>query len=81
MAQGSWLMAKGRRPSPGAPGHIGPGPGPGCAPPVPGAGPAPLGMSHEQCAMSHEPLIGGWGVLNREIVSLRSCGRTRGLVA
>ena len=26
-------------------------------------------------------LIGGWGVLNREIVSFRSCVRTRGLVA
>ena len=25
--------------------------------------------------------IGGWGVLNREIVSFRSCVRTRGLVA
>ena len=25
--------------------------------------------------------IGGWGVLNQEIVSFRSCVRTRGLVA
>ena len=25
--------------------------------------------------------IGGWGVLKREIVSFRSCVRTRGLVA
>ena len=25
--------------------------------------------------------IGGWGVLNREIVSFRSCLRTRGVVA
>ena len=24
--------------------------------------------------------IGGWGVFNREIVSFRSCVRTRGLV-
>ena len=32
-------------------------------------------------AFPQETGIGGWGVLNREIVSFRSCVRTRGLVA
>ena len=41
----------------------------------------PKGTGIHQESLIRHVGIGGWGVLNREIVSFRSCVRTRGLVA
>ena len=44
---GSWLMANGGRPGPGARGRRPQGPGPGPPPPPPGTGAGPASIGHE----------------------------------